>query len=107
MCYGLQVNAGRRKVEYEVGQKGVVECGQLHLGEGLTPKFMSKIGAPFSIVEQVFKDIYKLELPPEIKVHPIFHVSFLKSFKDDTLWPDHKQVIRPPPDLVKVIWNMK
>ena len=106
-CYEVQVNAGRRKVEYEVGQKGVVECEQLHLGEGLTPKFMSKIGAPFPIVEQVFKDIYKLELPPEIKVHPTFHVSFLKPFKDDTLWPDHKQVIRPPPDLVKVIWNMR
>ena len=59
-CYEVQVNARRRKVEYEVGQKGVVECGQLHLGEGLTPKFMSKIGAPFPIVEQVFKDIYKL-----------------------------------------------
>ena len=68
---------------------------------------MSKIGAPFSIIEPVFKDIYKLKLPPEIKVHPTFHVSFLKSFKDDTLWPDHKQVIRPPPDLVEVIWNMR
>jgi hypothetical protein len=67
---------------------------------------MSKIGAPFSIVEQVFKDIYSLELPPEIKVHPTFHVSFLKPFKDNTLWPDHTEVIRQPPDLVNVIWNM-
>jgi len=41
---------------------------------------MSKIGAPFPIVEQVVKDIYKLELPPEIKVHPTFHVSLRKSF---------------------------
>ena len=61
---------------------------------------MSKIGAPFPIVEQVFKDIYKLKLLPEIKVHPAFHVSLLKPFKEDTLWPDRKQVIRPPPDLV-------
>ena len=66
----------------------------------LTPKFMSKVGAMLSIVEQVFKDMYKLELPPEIKVHPIFHISLLMPFKKDTLWPDCKQVIRSPLDLI-------
>ena len=49
-------------------------------------KFMSKFAGPFSIVERVFKDVYKLELPPEIKVHSTFHVSLLKPFKEDTLW---------------------
>ena len=29
--YEEQVNAARREVEYEVGQKGVVTCEQLHL----------------------------------------------------------------------------
>ena len=29
--YKKQINAGRREVEYEVSQKGVVECEQLHL----------------------------------------------------------------------------
>src|ERR1700738_4849064 len=50
-CYELQVDAGRREVEYEVDQKGVVACGQLHLGERLTLKFMSKFGVSFPIVE--------------------------------------------------------
>ena len=70
------------------------------LPEVLTPKFMSKVGPTFPIVERVFKDMYKLELLPKIKVHLTFHVSLLKSFKEDTLWPNRKQVIRPPPDLV-------
>jgi hypothetical protein len=46
------------------------------------------------------KDVYKLELPPEIKVYLTFYVSVLKPYKEDTLWPDCKQVMRPPPDLV-------
>ena len=41
-----------------------------------------------------------MELPPEIKVHPTSHVSLLKSFKEDTLWPDLKQVITSPPNIV-------
>jgi exonuclease VII small subunit len=98
--YEKQVNAGRREVEYEVGQKVLLNVKNFTMPEGLTPKFMSKFAGPFPIVERVFKDVYKLELPPEIKVHPTFHVSLLKPFREDTLWPNRKQVIRPPPDLV-------
>ena len=83
--YEKQVNAGRREVEYEVDQKVLLNVKNFTLLEGLTPKFMSKFAGPFAIVERVFKDVYKLELPPEIKVHPTFHVSLLKPFKDDTL----------------------
>ena len=86
-----------------MGQKGVVECEKLlPLPKGLTPKVMSKIKALYLVVEQVFKDIYKLDLPPEIKVHPTFHVSLLKLLKKDALWPDCKQVIRPPPNQIKL-----
>ena len=98
--YKKQVNARRREVEYGVGQKVLLNVKNFTLSEGLTPKFMSKFAGPFPTVEWVFKDVYKLELPPEIKVHPTFHVSLLKPFKEDTLWPDCKQVIQPPPDLV-------
>src|ERR1700738_2710495 len=94
------------KFSSSVGQNLLLNVYKFILPEGLTLMFMSKHGALFSSVEQVFKDIYNLELQPEIKVHPTFYVSFLKPFKDDTLWPDHKHVIRPPPDLVEVIWNM-
>ena len=69
--------------------------------EGVTPKLMSIAGTSFSIVEQVFKEMYKLELPPEIKVNRTFHVSLLKPFNKDTMWPNCKKVIRPPPNLVR------
>ena len=98
--YEKQVNAGRREVDYEVGQKVLLKVKNFTMPEGLTPKFMSKFAGPFAIVEKLFKDVYKLELPPEIKVHPTFHVSLLKPFKEDTLWAGRKQVIRPPPELV-------
>jgi hypothetical protein len=52
-------------------KKVLLSVNNFTLAEDLTPKFMSKEnGALVSIVNQVFKDMYKLELPPEIKVHP-------------------------------------
>ena len=99
-CYEKQVNAGRREVEYEVDQKLLLNVKNLTMPERLTQKFMSKFADPFQIVERVFKNVYKLELLPKLKVHPTFHVSPLKPLKEDTLWPNRKKMIRPPPDLV-------
>ena len=50
------------------------------LPQGLTPKFMAKFARPFPVVKQMFDDTYKLALPPEIKVHLMFHVLLLKEY---------------------------
>ena len=75
-CYKKQVNARRHEVEYGVGQKVLLNVKNFTLPKGLTPKFMSKFAGLFSIVKRVFKDVYKLELPLEIKVHPTFHIYY-------------------------------
>ena len=33
---------------------------------------------PFCILQHIGSIAYKLELPPEARIHPVFHVSFLK-----------------------------
>ena len=98
--YVKQVNKGRRHVEYTVGQKVWLNVKNFTLPEGLTPKFMAKYAGPFVIAQRLFEDVYKLELPQEIKVHPTFHVSLLKPYYEDTLRPERKQVLRPLPKLV-------
>jgi hypothetical protein len=87
--YVNQVNKGRRHVEYEEGQKVWLNMKNFTLPDGLTPKFMAKYTSPFVIEKRLFEDVYKLILPPEIKVH----------FKD-TLRLERKQVLQPPPELV-------
>ena len=88
------MNKNRRQVSFKVGQKVWLNVKNFTLPQGLTPKFMAKFAGPFPIVKQVFDDAYKLALPPEIKVHPVFHVSLLKEyFKDSYL-------LRPVPELV-------
>ena len=62
---------------------------------------MAKFAGPFLVVKQVFDDAYKLALPPEIKVHPVFHVLLLKEYFEDSVRPEREQVLRPAPELVE------
>ena len=40
---------------------------------------------PFSIIKRVNEVAYQLELPPSMKIHPVFHVSLLEPYKDSTI----------------------
>ena len=51
---------------------------------------------PFSIIKQVNEVAYRLELPPSMKIHPVFHVSLLEPYKDSTI---HGRLQAPPPPI--------
>ena len=91
--YEKQVNKNRRQMSFKVGQKVWLNVKNFTLPQGLTPKFMAKFAGPFPVVKQVFDDAYKLALPPEIKVHPVFHVSLLKKYFEDSARPEREQVL--------------
>lgn len=60
-------------------------------------KLDSKRLGPFTILERIGKSAFKLELPPSMKIHPVFHVSLLEKYHRNTL-PDRDAP--PPPDPV-------
>lgn len=53
----------------------------------------------FKILARVGTHAYKLELPPSMKVHPVFHVSLLEPAHSDPL-PGQKQP-NPPPVIIE------
>jgi hypothetical protein len=37
---------------------------------------------PFSVVKQINNVAFRLELPPSMKIHPVFHVSLFEPYKE-------------------------
>ena len=52
---------------------------------------------PYPIVEKISTQAYRLQLPPSLKVHPVFHVSLLDPYKESEI-PGRTQP--PPPPVV-------
>jgi len=51
-------------------------------------------------MKRLFENVFKLELPPKLKVHLAFHISLLKLYHEDTLMLISKQVLRCALELV-------
>ncbi|RVW41869.1 hypothetical protein CK203_104745 [Vitis vinifera] len=51
---------------------------------------------PFPILEKVGKMSYRIEFPSRLKIHPIFHVSYLKPYHRDKDDPSRKMSKRAP-----------
>ncbi|KAJ0084803.1 hypothetical protein Patl1_29866 [Pistacia atlantica] len=98
-------DAKRRPLEFDVGDQVLFK---------LTPQIWKKINSkrvhralvpkydgPFEVVSRVGAVAYKLKLPEWIKVHPTFHVSFLKPFHVDKDDSSRTQAKRAPPMIRK------
>ncbi|XP_074346793.1 uncharacterized protein LOC141685600 [Apium graveolens] len=78
----------RRPMEYHVGDK-------VHKG------LIRKYEEPFEIVGKVGKVSYKVQLPSNMKIHPVFHVSMLKPYHEDVEDLLRNDSSRAPPLMTK------
>ena len=81
------MNKNQRQVSFNVAKKMWLNVKNFTLLQSLTPKFMAKFAGPFPVVKQVFDDSYKLAVPLDFKVHPVFHVLLLKIYFEDSVRP--------------------
>jgi hypothetical protein len=88
-------DAKRRPLVFAVGEKVLLRSTNFRFKGDHTRKLMPRFLGPFKVIKAVGNVAYKLELPPHLKVHPVFHVSQLEAYRADGRY-------QPPPPEVMV-----
>jgi hypothetical protein len=91
----------RKPLEFDVGDKVLLKLtpqiwkkitGRL-AQRGLIPRY----DGPFEVREKVGAVAYRLILPERMKLHPTFHVSYLRPYYEDKEDPARNKTQRAPP----------
>src|SRR5580692_1534095 len=93
----IQKNHNQRsKMEMKVGQEVWLEGKNLHIigSRKLNPRCYG----PFKITEQIGSSAFKLDLPPNMRIHNVFHSDLLLPYKETEAYG--QPFSRPAPDLI-------
>lgn len=98
-------NQKRRGETFEVGERVFLSTEHARTdADRARPsrKLLSKYSGPYTITEKISDVTYRLDLPPALRIHPVFHVSRLKRFHErpDELKPAGQDDTPPPPVIV-------
>ena len=92
-------NLKRREASYNIGNMVMLRTDHLHpdtLAQQPAKKLRARRIGPYKIMEKISEVNYKLQLPHNIRVHPVFHISQLVDYHEN---PFPERTVPPPPPI--------
>ncbi|CCO34445.1 Retrotransposable element Tf2 155 kDa protein type 1 [Rhizoctonia solani AG-1 IB] len=91
-----QADKGKQPPEFAPGDKVWLLASNI-TSQQPNKKLDHKQYGPFSVLERIGSHAYWLTLPETMKIHDVFHVSWLTAYKSDT---EFKRHFTPPPPVI-------
>ena len=88
-----QTDSSRRALEFQKGDLVLLSTKHIRFRQCPT-KLQRRFVGPFEIIQKVSSAAYKLKLPENWSMHPVFHISLLKSWRE-TQWSCPVEEIEP------------
>ena len=76
-----QEDPNRREVEYKVGDQVLLSTKHIRF-RNCPQKLQRRFVGPFAIVKKISRAAYELRLPDSWSMHPVFHISLLKPWRE-------------------------
>jgi Reverse transcriptase (RNA-dependent DNA polymerase)/RNase H-like domain found in reverse transcriptase/Integrase zinc binding domain/Chromo (CHRromatin Organisation MOdifier) domain/gag-polyprotein putative aspartyl protease len=89
-------DAKHKRVEYKPGDKVWLLSSNIRTERPHKKLDWKRLG-PYLVLERIGTQAYRLQLPPSLKVHPVFHVSLLDRYNESEI-PGRVQP--PPPPVI-------
>ena len=96
-------NENRTHMTFALGDLVLLSSAHINLAsqqQRPTRKLQNRFLGPYPIMKVISPVTYKLDLPPSMPIHPVFHVSLLKKYNDPSMVPGRPVLERPPPEVV-------
>jgi hypothetical protein len=96
-------DAHRRNHDFKVGDQVLLNAEDITVDADRnrrTKKLQAKFIGPYTVMEQRSPVSFRLELPPSLKIHDVFHVDRFRKYIPSPESLGRRTPARPPPDIV-------
>ena len=99
-------DAKHRDVGYKVGDLVLLSTRNLKM-KGIPSKLQKRFVGPFRVIEAIGEQAYRLALPEDWKIHPVFHVSLLRAWRAADVQEDQPVSQDDRPEVEEPYWEIE